>query len=324
MSIQGIVCLHLLRRTKHLIFICDDFRYDKISSTGTKAADTDKKTLWCATEKIHGANFSIYLWPSGHIKCAKRTGFIQDGDSFFDHFDAVERYRDNILAMSKNIFERYNCEYIILFGELFGGIYPECHLAPRRVPVQSGVCYCPQIEFMIFDICIKLAQGMTYLPFSTTVKLGKQFGLFFSEPLCIGPLHEVLQFESRFASTIPARLGLPPPSDSSVDQANASAIVNIAEGIVVRMYNAEQIHGSDRRMVKIKVSEFSEGECPPIMPDTIHLTNWILSLANPNRINAAISKIGCPSPKDSNILQQIVEEVLKDLREECGISTLGT
>jgi Rnl2 family RNA ligase len=300
-----------------LIISHKQIRYDKISSTGSKAAKSDKKHPWCATEKVHGANFSIYVWSSGQIKCAKRTGFIEDGESFFGHFEVIERYRNGILALSNLLFEQYRSATVVLFGELFGGAYPDCQTTPPRAPVQTGVWYCPHLEFMLFDICINESphsESMVYLPFSTTIDLGNRFGLFCSEPLFIGPLNEALAYPSRFPSTIPARLDCPPLSSTA----------NIAEGIVVRMYDMKHACGSNRGTTKVKVSDFSENDAPPptsSSSDLHHLTQWIKSMVNPNRIESAVSKIGRPG--EGSNAQKIVDEVLRDLREECGIVEAG-
>jgi hypothetical protein len=44
------------------------------------------KEQYIVTEKVHGANFSFHVYRTEdgiQIKCAKRTGYIEDGEKFF-------------------------------------------------------------------------------------------------------------------------------------------------------------------------------------------------------------------------------------------------
>ena len=285
------------------------FRYNKISVSGSQAITSHTKHKWCVTEKVHGANFSVYIWPSGCIRCAKRTGFIPDDESFFDHFRVIERYRDSMTALSNYLFTEQECDVVVLFGELFGGAYPD-YDSPTS-PVQQGVWYSPDLEFMLFDICTNKhhATNFNFLSFQHTIMLGKKYGLCCAEPLLVGTLTEALSYDPHFPSTLPALLGLPPPCDT-----------NIAEGIVIRPYDIEQPFGADGRgMTKVKVAQFSEGTgCPPsAASDMTHLRQWVISLVNPNRIAAAISKVGCPT--DRSYWQAIVLAVVVDVAEECGL-----
>lgn len=153
-----------------------------------------KDTQWCVTEKVHGANFSFYIYHSGKIACGKRTGFIQDNDDFFGYYDIVERLRPQVYSLASELFATVQASHdtnlehdtnhvtaatscsdtntedadpcIILFGELFGGgEYPGAAVLPPREqqhdiaiiqPVQTGVFYSPRLEFMLFDICCPL------------------------------------------------------------------------------------------------------------------------------------------------------------------------
>ena len=63
---------------------------------------------WVVTEKVHGANFSFWmteehlsvegigLCSTVVIKCAKRSGWIEDDEKFFNYQPVLEKYRDSL------------------------------------------------------------------------------------------------------------------------------------------------------------------------------------------------------------------------------------
>jgi Rnl2 family RNA ligase len=98
------------------------------------------KVEWVATEKVHGANFS--LWPNnGQVVPAKRSGFA-DG-SFYGCQAIVEGLAPNVLKLNK-----------VVCGEIFGN------------GVQNGVNYGPK-RFAAFDIM----EGESYVNYDTFVAL---------------------------------------------------------------------------------------------------------------------------------------------------------
>ena len=62
------------------------------------------KDKWVVTEKVHGANFSFWmteehlsvegigLCSAVVIKCAKRSGWIEDDEKFFNYKPVLEKY----------------------------------------------------------------------------------------------------------------------------------------------------------------------------------------------------------------------------------------
>lgn len=98
------------------------------------------KVEWVATEKVHGANFS--LWPiNGQVTPAKRSGFA-DG-SFYGCQAIVEGLAPNVLKLNK-----------VVCGEIFGN------------GVQKGVNYGPK-RFAAFDIM----EGESYVNYDIFVEL---------------------------------------------------------------------------------------------------------------------------------------------------------
>ena len=144
-----------------------------------------------------------------------------------------------------------NSSGIIIYGELFGGEYPHPSVPAcdgSTGPVQCGCWYSPSLQFMAFDVAIALeeAKDVAFLAFDIAHAAATAAGLSFAEPLSRGTLAQSLGYNPRFTSTLPARLGLPPLGDDP----------NLAEGIVVRP--AREPNDGSRRLVKIKIPEFSE------------------------------------------------------------------
>jgi Rnl2 family RNA ligase len=291
-------------------------RYPKIPTALDKQSQEQFKKIikngssrWCVTEKIHGANFSIYINRNNEIRCAKRTGFIEPSEQFFEYYRLIERIRENLCSLAEDIFTNSadaQRGHLIIFGELFGGGYPGFG---HDCPIQQGIWYSPQIEFSIFDICHMISGEMHYLPYSTALTLADRHHLLVMKPLFIGSYREACQYNICFQSTIPGLLSLPLENLSS----------NLAEGIVIREFDSASPCHQTRPIIKMKSVEFSEGEgCPPGDLTDIHLKGWIHSLLNWNRLAAASSKVGSYHIVSNR--NQIVHLALEDIREETGLS----
>src|SRR3990167_9905020 len=56
--------------------------------------------LWAAHEKLHGANFSIWI-DANEIKFAKRSGWIDSTDKFYGYEQAVNSIQDALMQLQK-------------------------------------------------------------------------------------------------------------------------------------------------------------------------------------------------------------------------------
>ena len=130
--------------------------YQSIANASQKKIVTSLQTQnefkengdWIVTEKIHGANYS--LWTNGvDVIPGRRSGFIMDEKGFFKSTAIREKYEDRV----RSLFNEFpGAKSVGVFGELFGGFYPGY---PKTVPmIQKGVNYCPGHEFYAFDISV--------------------------------------------------------------------------------------------------------------------------------------------------------------------------
>ena len=108
-----------------------------------------------------------------------------------------------------------------IYGELFGGEYPHpnvpkivCHFQTiihnyqsELQAVQTGIYYCPSLEFYAFDVAIQTKGAeRDYLDYDAAIALFKEAKLFYAEPLFTGSYEECLEFPIKFKTTIPGKL----------------------------------------------------------------------------------------------------------------------
>ena len=138
------------------------FKYDKMNTSTAKVDPDEIKRLnsakFCVTEKVHGANFSLHVKKNGAHMYAKRTGYLKPDEDFFRYQEMAARDFKGLHNLAMAVHELKGTNKVILYGELFGGIYPgeDSH---TKFPIQSTIYYSPRVEFMIFDIAYVTGPG---------------------------------------------------------------------------------------------------------------------------------------------------------------------
>ena len=172
---------------------------------------------------------------------------------------------------------------VTIFGELFGGAYPG-QTSEVQAPVQIGVWYTSELEFMPFDVAVKVmvanggahcgdhggdhgggggGEGV-YLDYEVARAVcasssgpstsdcaadDSGAGFNFAPSLLVGTFSECMNFSHEFDSTLPAMYGMPP----------LPAGTNLAEGLVVKSCVEDAERGSGARMIlKRKIDNFAE------------------------------------------------------------------
>jgi Rnl2 family RNA ligase len=274
-------------------------------------------------EKVHGANAS-FLCDGTKIVFAKRTAVIENGEVFYDYGELVNTYRNNILALAKDVMGQYpGTVQVNIFGELFGGSYP--HAEVKQVKnvklVQKGIYYCPGHDFYGFDIYIQSEDEGHFLPVEETNALFQKHGFLYAKTLFTGSLEECLAHPNAFSTHIPEWLGLPPIED------------NICEGIVIRPLVPMYLTTGARVLIKSKNSRFAEkrarkGPRPAVDP-TAHyseeMKNLMAVLATyitEPRLDNVISHIGeVKMPNDFGKLTGLyAKDVFDDFMKENAVS----
>ena len=153
----------------------------------------DIKDKWVVTEKVHGANFSFWVYKgleSGKIdiKCAKRSGWIEEGEKFFDYKSVLEKYRPMLENLRSDLLDDF-----VIYGELYGD------------NIQSGMCYKLEQDFVAFDMRWINEDGSLSLPLAklTTLTLEKDYNIPVTPLIGVyNTFEEALAVEESFTSKL--------------------------------------------------------------------------------------------------------------------------
>ena len=226
-----------------------------------------------------------------------------------------------------------NCQYIILYGELFGGFYPEdpgtwrgpvqgnritsegiCTVPQETRAVQEGVYYSQNLDFVAYDLLIVSVKDgkreRAFLCHSTLQRLCKKAAIKVLPPLLAAPYAQCMQYNVRFDSRIAVDLCDHPPMASET---------NYAEGVVIKPLQRWNVTESGPRpIIKSKHPNFLEvksvfSSATDTMTDA---RDMLLSMVNVNRVNALRSKLGKFEKCDleSNV-DLVIDDVLADYYE---------
>ncbi|RIA78863.1 hypothetical protein C1645_795269 [Glomus cerebriforme] len=259
------------------------------------------KCEWVVTEKIHGSNFS-FITNGKQIKCATRSKPLSDSEKFYGFQKVKETLSTNIIKLweimsSKNLIHSISNDnnnddekIIIIFGELFGGRYTHPNIKPLKSSImcQYGIEYCPQNDFMSFDIY----DGKDFLDYDIMINLFEESGLPYLKSLFRGSFNDAFNYDPEFTTTIPGLLGLPP-----------LPFQNKAEGVIIKPVLTLRTTTKKRVILKIKTSDFEERvrtkkreikeeSKKKAREPLIEMYEEFLTFINENRLNNVVSKFG--------------------------------
>ena len=270
------------------------------------ALATIKSNDFVVQEKVHGANFSL-ITNGADLKSAKRTSLLEGTDHFNNHALIKELYYDKILKLYKAVKTKYpNTESITVFGEIFGGSYPDIEQARGAIRVQKGIFYAPYNEFYAFNIMVNQA---FYLNVTEANELLETYGFFYAKTLFRGTLKEVLAYPNAFESKISEWLKLPEIKN------------NTCEGIVIKPVVPHFLPNGSRVIIKnknAKWSEKSKANSKPLVKvelsdEVQNLLSELERYINPNRLANVMSK---ESNLDSTQIGKLIGLLSKDALED--------
>ena len=274
----------------------------------------DIKDKWVVTEKVHGANFSFWmtevhlsvegigLCSTVAIKCAKRSGWIEDDEKFFNYQPVLEKYRDSLERLYYHLSGTHGYNEVVVIGELYGG------------NIQSGMCYPEEQDFIAFDLkCDGIARTKTTsfdILNSFEIPTAPVIGVFDS-------LEEALMVNESFDSLLIR------DSFIGADQHKE------AEGVVIEPNTPVFESNGSRIYLKKKTKRFLEKSGKPtikhkqptkLSPVVEEVLNRSLPYICENRFNAVTSKIGEVTIKDIGkvmglMTQDIIVDMEKDLEQ---------
>lgn len=152
-------------------------RYPKIKNH-THASQLHRAELFASsrgvgfvgTEKVHGCNFSFVRCRGGQFWFARRNGVLNESNEFYGWKEAIAQRVGKVTLHGRlqNLTDevlkaRPEVTQVVVFGELFGGSYPDTASAVKRRPVQSEIPYARDVQFLAFDILVFTPEGRRFL-----------------------------------------------------------------------------------------------------------------------------------------------------------------
>ena len=261
---------------------------------------------WVVTEKVHGANFSFWVTEDNgtvNIKCAKRSGWIEDDEKFFNYRCVLEKYKPMLTKLREGLFTDF-----VIYGEMYGG------------NIQNGMCYSLEQDFVAFDMrwINKDRSLSTPLPKLGTLTLEKDYYI------PVVPLIGVYDsFEEALAVGESFTSKLIRPDFDGVEKHKE------AEGVVIEPDTAVYEPNGSRVYLKKKTKRFLEkggkpnikSKSPVVLQESVKVKlEEALVFLNHNRFYSVVSKIGEVSIKDIGkvmglLTQDIIVDMEKDLEQ---------
>lgn len=209
---------------------------------------TDPAIKWSVREKIHGANFSF--WYDGTtMNCAKRSGFIQPLENFFDYQVLLHRYVDAIKGIYETMVEIEllgEGQVLTVFGEIAGTM-------KNGKKVQKEIDY-GDLDFYMFDI---VCNGR-FVADALVSSMAQRFKITEAPLLGVGTFDEMTKTINNFDSLYElGKLG----KGVTVEHAFPELVPgkdNVAEGFVMKPIAPVFFGNGSRVIIKCKSEEFQE------------------------------------------------------------------
>lgn len=258
-------------------------------------------------EKIHGANFSITEFPDLRVAYGKRSGFLEEDETFNNHTKLAADLEQKIANIRSEL--AFSSQAVItVFGEIFGGTFYNTSETNVR-KVQSGVEYHPDIKFMAFDIMV---DGV-YIEGAKAYRLLANAGFEQAPVIAIVPnLQAALDMPVEFTSMVPQFYGLECKPE------------NLAEGYVIKPVAGDLTIGDHRLILKYKTVHFMENKGTKVGKATIVTLsdadkNQLVDASgyiNQVRLDNVLSKESKPVGKDfPKIVGLLIQDALVDYVE---------
>lgn len=253
------------------------------------------------TEKIHGANFSVYLKNATKVKFATRNQVQPPEGNFFN----FQRYftEERIAQLQAWVNERPEGKTYRFIGELFGG-----HDAVGIKPVQKEIRYDGDIQFRVFHIeTQKDGEETQHLPFDFVEGLCHHLGLEMAPVIERGPLAEIYQKDVEVASVL-------------------SSKGDIAEGFCYRLDFADKL-GQAPIILKRRTEKFCEDKGKKgafvdkaLDPAVLDMFNKVIGMVTEQRVSNVNSHHGFSDLKDfPKLLGAVMEDLEKDAAQDYGV-----
>eukprot|EP01099_Mayorella_cantabrigiensis_P006425 TRINITY_DN5363_c0_g1_i1.p1 TRINITY_DN5363_c0_g1~~TRINITY_DN5363_c0_g1_i1.p1 ORF type:complete len:366 (+),score=63.68 TRINITY_DN5363_c0_g1_i1:22-1098(+) len=235
------------------------------SAVKPRTLSQQKHSVFIVLEKIHGSNFG-FMCNEKEIVCCRRTAALDPNETFHNFQEIREKYSANIRQLWMKILnttfifedqpETRPLHHFTIYGELYGGVYPHPEVLDKgNQPIQKGVYYSPDHNFIAFDLELSYSEHPVekqkaqrlFVNYDLVVELLDECGIPILKPLFRGTREECLKYNIKHNSTIPALFQLP------------TLETNLIEGIIVKPVEPVVVTEFQHRLIaKIKNPKFEE------------------------------------------------------------------
>ena len=254
------------------------------------------------TEKIHGANFSVYINSDGMVRFASRNQYLCRESNFFNfqRFFTEERMEKMVEEVSGNLPDGFTLR---IFGELFGG-----HDADGIKPVQREIKYDGDIQFRVFHAAVITPDDdVVDFEWDDVVEMAKDINL---------PLVPVIS-EGNLADLYAEGIEKPSVLSSKGD---------IAEGYCYRLrhnYEGKPVILKRRTTEfcetkgKIKDGKLVEKTFDPAVLVLLEKVRSLVTAQRVSNVNSHHGFIGMPCFKDLH--KAVMDDIKKDAESDIGV-----
>ena len=248
--------------------------------------------VWGVTEKIHGANFQVYV-DNDKFLVGSRNRFLSETDNFHGLQALVEDYKHDILWLKNRICPELP---LTLYGEVYGD------------GVQKEVKYCKHNKIVFFDI----KRGTQYVPYIAAMVAFKEADLPYMPLLYthLGNIKRIVErCDTKFNSTF---------AEGEYKELED----NICEGVVIRPIGADFFTPLGSRVIIKKKNEefFEKRTIPKAKPDRFVDYTKDLTLAipyiNENRFNSVFSKDVYEKKNFGEFIKAYMQDVVEDAKKD--------
>lgn len=273
---------------------------------------------WCITEKIHGSNTGIiYDLDSDSIVVQSRNHILSEDEIHYNAKTLAKELSGSLRIASLKIANLYpdkGIKYITLFGEVYGGVYPDDSVDrdPNALRVQKGIYYSPKNEFRAFDILVGFTDN-------TTEFLSGE--MFFD--ICLVTNIPTVPLLASKINTLDKALEYPNDGESIIYKLNRlpklKGIENKMEGVVIRPWNTDLMAGEHRIIIKNKNPEFLEEcnsngvkEVKVLEEKVLNAIEMCSTFTTENRLNNIISHMADPPTikQFSDVMRAFVTDIM--------------
>ena len=288
----------------------NSYRDNFISKIREQGYENDEYII---TEKLHGASYSFTVVIENELPVsvipAKRSGYINSDEKFYNHRPVYEKYVHKIMLLAQQLVKDNELTdgVVTVYGELYGG------------NIQGGMAYPLEQDFAGFDITVD----------GTPIDKRKAFSLMNEYEIPTVPvlgyaknLSDALEWNESFITN---KLR----DDFDIENPQAEA-----EGVVIEPVTPHYLPSGERVYLKKKTKRFLEKGKNKIEKPKVSLNEPLsklletsLEYINDNRFNAVVSKEGEVNIKMIGkiaglMTQDIVVDLIKDENIE-NLESLG-